>query len=1176
MIWRHNFPISATLRRTFIRGVLPCIWIVLLLAGTAYGQTDQGAILGTVQDSSGAVIREATVVLKNTDTGFLQKKTSDKNGVYVFSPVKIGNYQVSASKPGFSTTTQENLRLNVQQRLDVVLQLKPGDVSTTIDISTAPPLLQTDEGSTGTTFGARTIESTPLSQLNYVWLAQMAPGVTGSVGNGARGQLTGDFVANGQRPEQVNYVLDGVDNNVAIQDFMNGASSAITPPPFALSEFRVQTSAYSAELGHSAGSAVNAAIKSGSNAIHGTLWEYFRDSTLNTASWESLSKPPFHQNLFGATLGAPILRNKLFFFGYGENNRVLNGVTYTKSVPTSLMRQGNFTELLNPSLTSSGVAIKLYQPGSAGTVPLTCKGQVNVLCADQIDTVAQGILNLYPMPNTNGGNLYNNFKENLTNENLVWQWGTRFDWNVSSKDQAFVRLAYMNQPASYPPPLGILDGGTYGSDGHNRSLGENLVFSETHVFNSTLVNEARFGYNYGNYWYLQPNYSTPDLAASLGLGGIPSNPLTGGGLPSLSISGIAAAGTAGYFAQHKTANTYQILDNVTETIGRHSLRMGVDLQSIRQYVFSPAQPLGSYSFSGLYTGGPNLANAGFGAADFLLDQIASSSLSNYQQLHDERWYRAAYVEDNWKVNQRLTLNLGLRYDYFQPFKEMNGIEGNFVAGGQIGPGLGVGTLYLPVASKNVPITPAFSSLLASQNVSIVYSNNPRLVTSQKLDFGPRLGVALQADDKTVLRGGFGIFFGGLENLGGNYSPPDNYPFQYTISIPGPTSCKPNNCPNNGQTLETGFSQVIAEGINNFASQPTLHGTQPHVQVPYTESYNLTFEHALTNNIVWSIGYVGATMRHQNTVTNPNAATAIINASTASRTVDPFPQLGALDFASNSGVGTYNSLQATLNKKFANGLQFQSNYTWAHTLSDSWNPEESGPGFRAINMIGMKNDYTNASSDVRHRVVFNGLYELPFGVGRRHLNHSGLLNEVVGGWAADLQYIGQSGLPFTVGTANFVGPNGASANAVRVGNPFSAGGSPPPGNPSTTCAQKVRTVQHWYNPCAFTNPPPVASLVTGANSISGLAVLPYLGSRGNDLYGPGWNVVNLSAFKTFPIIREQTLTFRADIFNLPNIPAYTNPSSSGDGPNGGQITGVRAFQQFTESNRFIQFSAVFRY
>lgn len=1152
------------------------LFMLLGVSRTAIGQMDQGAIFGTVEDTTGALIPGASVTLTNDDTGLVLHAQSNGNGVYVFSPIKIGHYRISVSKPGFATTTQENLRVDVQQRLELITRLKLGATSESVVVSTAPPLLQTEEGSTGTTFSSKTMETTPLSQLNYVELAQMAPGVTGSVGTGARGQLTGDFVANGQRPEQTNYVLDGVDNNVSIQDLMNGASSSITPPPFALSEFKVQTSAFSAEFGHSAGAAVNATTRAGTNQIHGTLWEYFRDSTLNTAQWGSLTKAPFHQNLFGATLGGPILKDKLFFFGYGEGNRVLNGTTSTLTVPTALMQQGNFTELLNPALTSSGKAINLYVPGSAGTVPLTCNGQANVICPNQIDAVAQKILSLYPSPNTNGGLLYNNFKENLTNQNLVWQWGTRFDWNISAKDQTFVRLAYMNQPSSYPPPLGVLDGGAYGTDGHNRSLGENLTFSETHIFTPTAINEARFGYNYGNYWFLQPNYSNLNLAASLGLGGIPVNSLTGGGLPGLTIGGAASAGTPGYFAQHKAANTYQILDNFTKVLGKHVLHAGIAMESVRQYVFSPVQPLGSYSFSGSYTGGPNLANAGYGVSDFLLDQIGSSSISNYQEIHDERWYRSAYVQDDWRLNQRLTLNLGLRYDYFQPYREINGGEANFVVGGKLTPGGGTGSLVLPEVSRNAIFTPAFLSLLSSQNISIDYSSNPRLVTSQKLNFSPRIGFAWQLDSQTVLRGGGGIFFGGLENMGGANNPPDNYPFQFTVSIPGPTSCTPGNCPTNGQTLETGFSQLIAEGISNFASQPGFHSIPQNVKTSYTENYNLTFEHAWSHNLVWNIGYVGSNMLHLITSTNPNGPTQVINSSLATRLVDPFPQLGSVNGISNGGIGNYHSLQTSLNKQFSHGLQFQANYTWAHALGDSYSPLESGAGFRALNMIGMRPDYTNSSSDVRHRVVFNGLYELPFGTGRAYLNHAGVMNYIAGGWSADLQYTVQTGLPFTVGTSSFVGPNGASANAVRMSNPFAGGGTPPANSPLTSCPAKVRTVAHWYNPCAFTNPPSISSRVTGSNYLTGTAILPYLGDRYNQEYGPGWNVVNLSLFKSFPIIREDTLTFRTDIFNLPNIPVYSNPSTANDGPNGGQITGIRSFQQFTQTNRFIQFSAVFRY
>jgi hypothetical protein len=228
------------------------------------------------------------------------------------------------------------------------------------------------------------------------------------------------------------------------------------------------------------------------------------------------------------------------------------------------------------------------------------------------------------------------------------------------------------------------------------------------------------------------------------------------------------------------------------------------------------------------------------------------------------------------------------------------------------------------------------------------------------------------------------------------------------------------------------------------------------------------------------------------------------------------------------------------------------------------------------MIGARNDYTVAASDVRHRLVFNALYQLPFGNGKAYLNKRGILDAIAGGWAADIQYVAQSGLPFTVATGGgFVGPNGATAYAIQVRDPYSPGGAPPAGNTGTTCAAHTRTVQHWFNPCAFTNPTPLSTVVTGTTTLGGLAVLPYLGDRAYQLHGPGWNTVNLSLFKSFQTFREQVFTFRADIFNVPNIPVYSNPSGT-DGPTGGQITTVRAFQQFTPTNRFIQFSGVYRF
>ncbi|MFZ0632994.1 MAG: carboxypeptidase-like regulatory domain-containing protein, partial [Acidobacteriaceae bacterium] len=419
------------------RGVgtaLLCLLAFLLMAGTATAQMDQGTITGTIQDNTGAAIPHAQVTLTDTDTGLVLKTESDGSGVYVFSPVKIGHYTISASANGFQTTTQEHVQLQLGERLNVPLALQPGVVSQTVTITSAPPLLQTQSASVGQVLSTQTINTTALNGRNWVYIAQLTAGADPA--EGSRGAGQGDFEANGQDAGQNNFILDGVDNNVNTVDFLNGASFVVRPPPDALAEFEVSTSDYSAELGHSAGAVVNASIKSGTNQIHGDVWEYFRNTVLDSRDFDALTVPKYNQNQFGATLGFPIIKNKLFFFGDGEDDRIVFGQTYTETVPTALMRQGNFSELLNTGLTGLAQPVQLYAPNSGGTVKVSCNGQNNVYCPAQIDAVAQNILKLYPAPNTNGGLIYNNYVTTNNSADNRWSWDTRSDWNISPKDQA--------------------------------------------------------------------------------------------------------------------------------------------------------------------------------------------------------------------------------------------------------------------------------------------------------------------------------------------------------------------------------------------------------------------------------------------------------------------------------------------------------------------------------------------------------------------------------------------------------------------------------------------------------------------------------------------------------------------------------------------------------------------
>ena len=576
------------------------------------GQTDQGAITGYIKDPSGAVIPNADVTVTNADTGLALHVHTNASGVFVVGPVKIGNYKVSATAPGFDTVATNNVRVDIQTRPNVDLVLRPGAVSETVTVNTDAPLLQTGDAAVQQVITAKEIDETPLNGRNFVYITQLTAGVAPPFGN-TRGSGSGDFVANGQRAEQNNFILDGVDNNTNLVDFLNGQSYVVRPPPDALAEFAVQTSSFSAEFGHSAGAVVNASIKSGTNQIHGSFWEYIRNTNLEAKDWDAQTKSPYHENQFGGTIGFPFLKNKLFYFADVEANRISRANPQTLSVPTALMRQGNFSEILNPAL--NGASVQLYQPNSGGGAgnELSCNGQNNVLCASQIDPVAQHLLSLYPLPNANNGLTTNNYKLNTATTNNTIQWDQRIDWNISSRDQAYARYSYDHVINFAAPPLGpILDGSGYGGD-YDVNLAQNFMLSETHFFTPSFSNEFRFGFNEGKFNLLQFNYNT-DLAPTLGLGGVPFGPDLGG-LPQINAYGISGFGSPG--VSDESQNVYQILDNVSKTIGRHNLRAGGSMQSIRFFYQYAPSSLGNYYFTGVFTGEKNVPNTGFGVADFL-------------------------------------------------------------------------------------------------------------------------------------------------------------------------------------------------------------------------------------------------------------------------------------------------------------------------------------------------------------------------------------------------------------------------------------------------------------------------------------------------------------------------------------------------------------------------------
>jgi hypothetical protein len=1160
---------------------------------------DQGAITGTVQDTTGAVIPNASVKLESPDTGFILSTTADSSGVYVFSPIKIGKYVITASAPGFENLMQKNISLSQGQRLNFSPKLKAGAVSETVTITDAPPLLQSQDSSVGQVLNTQELNETPLNGRNTVYLVQLAPGV--AMGHGSRGANTGDFEANGMRAEQNNFVIDGVDNNAVSVDYLGNNSYLVNPPPDALAEFKVSTSNYSSEYGHAAGAVVSASIKGGTNQFHGDLWEYWRNDILNNRDWTpGLPKGPYRQNMFGATLGGPVIKNKLFLFGDLQSNRIVTAPSQSPvSIPTMLMRQGNFSELLDQTKTSGGAAINLYEPQNNQT-PMSCLGVPNVLCPGQIDAVAQSILNLFPTPNANNGAVYNNYVFSVKQRINTFQWDARMDWNISPKDQSFARFSYSNTRGGFPAPLGpILDGGggagSSNVSGEQINYGNNFVLSETHIFNPRLVNEFRFAYDYAHFNALQQNAGV-DLASQLGLGGVPFGPATpnNGGIPYFTIGGLNQFGTRAYRPETETENEYQILDNVSWTLGNHSVRMGFAFQSVRSYTLEPPSSRPQYSYSGSITANPGVANTGYGVADFLTNNMSSGSIGPYAAFNNDQNNPSAYIQDDWKVNKNLTLNLGVRYDYFQPYKEMAGLQANFFVN-SVGISTGSAIYALPAQLQGkLALNPSFLAVLAKDNISLIYDKNPQLVNAQHTNFAPRVGFAFTADPTTVFRGGFGMFYQGQENTGAANDLGFNYPFVFSDNFPSP-SCPAatvshpiSNCANNGYQLETGFSDAISQGLTHYFNIPTLVGQSRDMKSIYAMDYNLAIEKAFSENLVATISYVGTLSRHLPININSNSSTVLLPSGSTQSYV-PFPDFGGSANILYEGIGEYDALETKLQKRISHGLDFLATYTWSHAIDDAGDPLGGGiGGYRNPSIIPIRQDMTNSGWDTRHRFTFNGFYRLPFGRDEARMNHAPfVLDALLGGWAMNVTYQLQSGQPFSIGTANQTNVSGGTAYAIQTRNPFSPGGSPDPTNPKITCPTSVRNKAHWFNPCAFKNPLP-ASLLTplGVGSSPTVPAPGYtypsyitdaataklfLGGRSDTVYGPGYQRMDMSLFKRFRTFEGQYLEVRADGFNMLNTPAYGGPNGSISNT-GGQITSAHTTQSYTPLGRFFQLAA----
>ena len=900
-----------------IARLLTLFTLSLFLPAMALCQVDTGSISGTVRDTSGSVIPGVNVTLTNQGTGQSISTTSKSAGEYTFSPVRIGRYSVSAEMTGFEKIQQNNVTVDVQQKVQVDLLMTLGKTSETVTVDAAPPALQTQDASVGQVIGQQAINDLPLNGRNYTFLAQLAAGVNQGQQDTRGLGSSGAFSANGLRPAQNNYLLDGIDNNSNLVDFLNGTNYAIKPPVDAIQEFKVATNDYSADTGRSAGAVLNATIKSGTNQFHGAAWEFFRNDALDAANYfenaNGLAKGRFQQNQFGATLGGPIIHNKTFFFVDYEGTRANQAIPYTSTVPTATeVSSGftNFSELLgqggtvtdilgrsfalgqifDPSTTraiSCGVpdpVTGITAPCPSGTSTGSNIGYAreifagNILPAGRLEANSIALAKLYPAANNTG--LFNNYGSNPISTNTVDQTDVRVDHAFSTKDNIFGRFSYVDNPEFIPGPFGgIADGGSF-SDGNQQATTYSAALGETHLFSPTLVNEVRLGYNRLSVTRLQPNANTPGIPAKYGIPGVPAGE-SNGGLGAMSPTGLSTLGSNGYLPSIELSTNTQISDNVTRTMGRETFKVGFQWQRLGFAILQPPNGRGSWTFSGLYTEVPTTTGGNTGLAQMLLTPIAgtvagaaddvggadSISVSNVANTSMKHNYLAGYFQDDVKVNQKLTLNLGLRYEYFGQLIAKYGAQSNFLPGGGAN---GSSEFLIAQAGCNTPLSPDFRAAAATDNINISCSSQPGLGVSQKGNFAPRVGFAYQVMPKLVVRGGYGIFYGGFENsVVETYV---DFPFQFNLNYPYMTPNAPITFSNGSiGTLTTGLTAIPLNSAQVEPGGVGFLGEDYHLKTPNTQGYNLTLQYQLASNDTLQVGYVGNTVHHLGSYDKPEHA-----------------------------------------------------------------------------------------------------------------------------------------------------------------------------------------------------------------------------------------------------------------------------------------------------------------
>ena len=1075
--------------------------LAILLAGaaTARAQFDTASVVGTVRDQSGASIPGAKVTLTNTETSISLTRTTATDGNYEFVTVRPGIYLVTAEMTGFAMALTENVQVQVGGRMRVDMQLAVGQISEQIEVTGASPLIETDSSQRSQVITGDQMREMPLNGREYSALALLSTGVRQSALNKSTTGTPreGAFNVNGLRSTFNNFLIDGVDNNAYGTSNQGFSNQVMQPPPDAVGEFRVVTNNQSAEYGRAAGATVNVAYRSGGNQIHGDAWEFFRDTALNATTYfkpPDGQKPPLRRNQFGAVVGGPIVKNRAFFFADFEGFHQARKATTFSTIPTALQSSG----ILSVDIRDPRTGV-VYPAGTQ--IPMTA--------------FARQVLGQLPAPNLAGAaNNYSILQEFTNDTNKA---GGKVDLKISPRLSAFGRYGWRDLSTNDQPPIPLPSGG--GGNGNIYARNKQLVLGSTYVASDRSLLEVRLGWS-----NTEGGKNPPALGDSnnFGISGLPTDPRIAGGLPTQGINGYTALGRQATNPQWQYPTVWNPKVNYSWLLGKHSLKTGYEYQHIAVEVQDVNPLYGLDSYAGQFSrpvGSPannNLYNVG----DFMLGLRSQYALSTFLIAQMRQDLHFMYAQDDIRLNDRLTLNVGLRYEYATPMWEANNVLTNF--------------------------DPGTNTMIRATDGSIA---DRALVDPDRNNFGPRLGFAYTVVPRTVVRGGWGTSYVHINRIGSANLLGINGPQVVRAAVvqgdPTAASFRPT---------EQGYPTGLTDSSNFNPSTALVSYIPRDFQSSPVQSWYLSAQHEFGPRMLLDVAYVGNKASDLLMVANYNQA--VPNNSAGSiplATRRPIPTLGDITYVFNGGKSDYKALQVKYEWRLGSEVSLLNSLTLskAHDNSAGALENQNGNFPGPQDRHNLDADYGVSAYDQPYNNTTSFIWALPFGRGKRWGSDlSPAMDALVGGWQVAGVNIVTPGEMVT-----FTYSPSAAFQVSAITNDFSGANNY---RPNVTCdpypSGGQQSITNWFNAACVTLP-------TDASQ-------PFGNAARNTVRGPNYWTFDFAATKAFPITATARVQFRVEVFNLFNRVNFTSTASNRSNSTFGTITSTFDARQLQLGLKFI--------